>query len=298
MKRQITGTFIDEITYDIPSSNWSKQQWKDELAIMRGIGIDTLIFIRGGLGAKTIFPCECLRTTDREDFAGLILHEAAKYNMKVYFGLYISNIDWNHGDAKTEIKLNQPFIKEVYSRYGNLPSFEGWYIPHETSKNILHIADLMEGLGEHCKECDPSKKVLISPFFESELLSPNNYLTPDQHFEEWQGILERAGQFIDICAFQDGTAPIEQMPAYYSAVKRLCEQFGMSLWVNAETFERDVRCMYYPIPFTDLQQKLAIHGDYAEKIITFEFSHFMSPQSIYPSAHNLFERYKEYYCLP
>lgn len=295
MKGPITGTFIDEITYDIPSSNWSNQQWKDELVTMKEIGIDTLVFIRGGLGAKTIFPCECLHTTHRDDFAGLILREAAEQNMKVYFGLYISNIDWNGGDVKTEIKLNQPFIKEAYARYGQLPSFEGWYIPHETSKNVLNIDDLMEGLGRLCKECDSSKKVLISPFFESELLAPDNYLTPDQHLEEWQKILKKAGQYIDICAFQDGTAPLNQMSTYYGAVKQLCERFGMSLWVNAETFERDVRCMYYPIPFTDLKQKLTLHEAYAEKIITFEFSHFMSPQSIYPSAHNLFERYKEYY---
>ena len=26
-KYPITGTFIDEITYDIPSSNWSNEQW-------------------------------------------------------------------------------------------------------------------------------------------------------------------------------------------------------------------------------------------------------------------------------
>ena len=297
MEGPITGTFIDEITYDIPSSNWSDQQWKDELAIMKEIGIDTIIFIRGGFGTKTIFPCECLHTTNQKDFAGLILREAAELDMKVYFGLYISNIDWNRGDYKTEIKINRAFIREVYARYGDLPSFEGWYIPHETSKNILHISNLMGGLGELCKNCDPSKKVLISPFFESRILAPEHYLTPDQHFEEWRGILEKAGQYIDVCAFQDGTAPLQEMTAYYSSVRNLCDKFDISLWVNAETFERDVRCMYYPIPFSDLKEKLTLHQQYAEKIITFEFSHFMSPQSIYPSAHNLFDRYKECYHL-
>ena len=33
----------------------------------------------------------------------------------------------------------------------------------------------------------------------------------------------------------------------------------------------------------------------AEKIITFEFSHFLSPQSIYPSARNLNRLYRDYY---
>jgi hypothetical protein len=31
-----------------------------------------------------------------------------------------------------------------------------------------------------------------------------------------------------------------------------------------------------------------------EKLITFEFSHFMSPNSIYPAAHQLFKRYQEW----
>jgi len=30
-----------------------------------------------------------------------------------------------------------------------------------------------------------------------------------------------------------------------------------------------------------------------EKLITFEFSHFLSPNSMYTSAHLLFERYAE-----
>ena len=35
--------------------------------------------------------------------------------------------------------------------------------------------------------------------------------------------------------------------------------------------------------------------EYASKIITFEFSHFLSPQSSYTSAHHLFDRYCEYF---
>ena len=31
-----------------------------------------------------------------------------------------------------------------------------------------------------------------------------------------------------------------------------------------------------------------------EKLITFEFSHFMSPNSMWPSARSLYKRYKEY----
>ena len=37
----ISGTFIDEITYDIPSSNWDNEQWAKDLDYMKEVGIDT-----------------------------------------------------------------------------------------------------------------------------------------------------------------------------------------------------------------------------------------------------------------
>ena len=82
MKGPISGTFIDEITYDIPSSNWTKRQWKRDLDNMRNVGIDTLIFIRGGFYGKTIYPSSYFHTEDTDDFAGFILEEAAKRRMK------------------------------------------------------------------------------------------------------------------------------------------------------------------------------------------------------------------------
>ena len=86
MKGPITGTFIDEITYDIPSSNWTRRQWKRDLDNMKRVGIDTLIFIRGGFYGKTIYPSSYFHTESTEDFAGFILEEAAKRKMKVYMG--------------------------------------------------------------------------------------------------------------------------------------------------------------------------------------------------------------------
>lgn len=295
MSFPITGTFIDEITYDIPASNWSDGQWINELDCMCETGIDTLIFIRGGFGRKTIFPSSTLGTERTRDFLGFILAEAEKRDMRVFVGLYISNIDWNKGDWKTEIEINRNFISEIYLRYSDFKSFAGWYIPHETSRDVLNISEVMYGLSSLCKEMAAEKQVLISPFFESRLLSEKNFLTPEKHYEEWDKILHKAGANIDICAFQDGTAPIDELDNYFGAVKRLCDKYKMQLWVNTETFERDVRGLYPPISFSELEEKISHHKKYADKIITFEFSHFMSPQSIFPSARNLYGMYVDFY---
>lgn len=294
-KGPITGTFIDDVTYDIPSSNWTLQQWRDDLDNMKEIGIDTVIFIRGGFENKSIFPSKMLGTSYADDFAGFIFEETEKRDMDVYFGMYISNIDWNKGDAVTEIKKNKLFVDEVWTRYKDFSSFKGWYLPQETSRDTLNIGDVMKGLSAICKDKTPDKNVLISPFFHTAVTGADVPFTPERHAEEWDRIFEYAGKDIDICAFQDGSAPIEEMEVFFDVTAKLCKKHNISHWVNTETFERDVRCMYYPIPFQLLKRKLLAHEKYAEKVITFEFSHFLSPQSIYPSARNLNNLYKEHY---
>lgn len=293
MTGPITGTFIDEITYDIPSSNWTRSQWKRDLDNMKKIGIDTLIFIRGGFYGRTIYPSHYFGTEYTDDFAGFIMTEAAKRKMDVFMGLHISTLDWSGGDAAGEISRNRHFIDEVYSRYHGIPSFKGWYIPQEASKDELNITEVMRGLSYLCKEKDSSMPVLISPYFNTYVTGGD--FTVSRHAKEWHSIFSRCSEQIDICAFQDGSAPIESMADYLCATKTLCDEFNIAHWVNTETFERDVRRMYYPIPFDILKRKLELHKSYAEKIITFEFSHFMSPQSIYPSAHNLNRLYRNYY---
>ena len=292
----ITGTFIDEITFDIPSSNWTAEQWEKDLDYMQEIGIDTVIFIRGGFEDKSIFPSKVLNTEYERDLAKIIFEGTSKRNMDVYFGMYISNLNWNNGDAANEIRINKRFVDEVYARYGSYPSFKGWYIPQEDSCERWNLGEIMRGMSAICKDKTPDKNVLISPFFKTAITSSREPgFAPAQHCEEWEKLFAYGGKDIDICAFQDGTAPIDQMEEFYTLTAKLCEKYDIHHWVNAETFERDVRKMFYPINFSLLKRRLELHQKYAEKIITFEFSHFLSPQSIYPSAHNLNRLYKDYY---
>ena len=49
-----------------------------------------------------------------------------------------------------------------------------------------------------------------------------------------------------------------------------------------------------PIEFTKLKYKLEIAEKYCSKIISFELPHFMSPDSCYPAAGHLYNRYMAY----
>jgi hypothetical protein len=54
--KPVTGTFIDEITCDIPSQNWGRAEWEREFDTCRDNGLDTEILIRAGMGARLACP--------------------------------------------------------------------------------------------------------------------------------------------------------------------------------------------------------------------------------------------------
>ena len=72
-------------------------------------------------------------------------------------------------------------------------------------------------------------------------------------------------------------------------------EFGMDCWTNCESFDRDMPIKFLPIKWEKMLYKLraAERAGYTNAI-TFEFSHFMSPNSVYGAAHGLYKRYMEY----
>ncbi len=102
---------------------------------------------------------------------------------------------------------------------------------------------------------------------------------------------------VDIIAFQDGHVDIHELPAYLEINKNLANRYGLRCWTNSETFDRDMPIKFLPIKWEKLLLKLQAAAQVGvEKGITFEFSHFLSPNSCYLQAGNSFNRYREYFC--
>lgn len=57
---KITGTFLDEISHDIPHQNWGRREWEADFQQMHVIGIDTVILIRCGHRRWMTYPSEVL----------------------------------------------------------------------------------------------------------------------------------------------------------------------------------------------------------------------------------------------
>ena len=102
---KITGTFLDEITHDIPSQNWGPKEWAADFAAMRRIGIDTVIVIRSGYREQAIFNSWALREHRpmlpvRENLAEVFLDLAHENGMRLFWGIYDPG-DWTRDAART-----------------------------------------------------------------------------------------------------------------------------------------------------------------------------------------------------
>ncbi|MDR0667413.1 MAG: DUF4434 domain-containing protein, partial [Prevotellaceae bacterium] len=89
----ITGTFLDEITYDIPSQNWGYDKWNKDFKAMKAIGIDTVILIRAAFARYMTFRSEVLLKHEGAymyepafDLLGMFLDLADKHEMKFFCG--------------------------------------------------------------------------------------------------------------------------------------------------------------------------------------------------------------------
>ena len=294
---KITGTFLDEITHDIPSNNWGWEDWEREFRIMKGIGIDTVILIRAGCGRIATYPSQVLqREADiypvYDDLVDMFLTLAEENAMTFFFGTYDSvSHTKQERTIQEHLDLGRAFVEEAWARYGHREAFKGWYLTFEISRKDPTRLACLRQLGEHCKELSPELPTLISPYIAGDKLVKNPVSLED-HYADWDDILATLEGVIDIVAFQDGQVDYDVLPDFLWANRELIAKHGMRAWSNVESFDRDMPFDFPPIDWRKLWWKMeAAQAVEVDKLITFEFSHFMSPQSTWPSARNLFKRY-------
>ena len=304
----ITGTFIDEISHDIPHQNWGPKEWEQDFQHMAAMGIDTVILIRSGYRKFITYPSAYLM--DKHgcfrpplDLVELFLSLADKYGLNFYFGLYDSGIYWDTGDLSHEIEDNKFVIDEVWKQYGHHPSFKGWYLSMEISRRTIGATEAFRTLGLQCKAASGNLPTFISPWIDGKKavlaasadLTKSDAVNVDEHEREWREIFHGMKGAVDAVAFQDGHIDYTELDTFFTVNKKLADQYGLQCWTNAESFDRDMPIKFLPIKWEKLRLKLeAARRCGYDKAITFEFSHFMSPQSAYIQAHHLYNRYLEY----
>ncbi|MEO6687286.1 MAG: DUF4434 domain-containing protein [Dyadobacter sp.] len=201
------------------------------------------------------------------------------------------------------IEANKFVIDEVWKAYGHHPSFKGWYLSMEISRRTIGATEAFRNLGRMCKEISGGLPTFISPWIDGKKavlaaateLTKTDAVSVEQHQKEWGEIFSGLQGTIDAVAFQDGHIDYSELDDFFTVNKKLADEYGLQCWTNAESFDRDMPIKFLPIKFEKLRLKLEAAGRCGyDKAITFEFSHFMSPQSGYMQAHHLYNRYNEY----
>lgn len=306
---KITGTFLDEISHDIPHQNWGRAEWDRDFAAMKSIGIDTVILIRSGHKRFLTFPSEYLIREEGcyrppVDLVALFLELAEKYGMTFYFGLYDSGKYWFSGQKEREFELSRAVADEAWAKYGSSKAFGGWYLNLEVSRASRTIIELYRDLGNYVKSISGNLPTMISPYIDGikavsafdAKLTREKAVALEEHERDWDTILGGISGAVNIVAFQDGHCDFHELADYLRINRTLAERHNMTCWTNCESFDRDMPIKFPPIKWEKMLLKLeAARKAGVEKAITFEFSHFMSPNSCYPAAANLFNRYCEHF---
>ena len=306
---RITGTFLDEISHDIPHQNWGEKEWDQDFAYMKAIGIDTVIDIRCGYRKFITYPSPYLLKKGcympSVDLIDMFCRLAQKHGMKFYLGLYDSGVYWDTKDMSHEIEDNKYVIDEVWKMYGEkYDSFGGWYLSTVISRVTIGAVDAFHAMGKQCKDVSGGMPVFISPWIDGKkavsaagaALTKEDAVSIEAHEREWSQIFSGIHDVVDAVAFQDGHIDYDELDAFFSVNKKMADKYGMQCWTNAETFDRDMPIKFLPIKFDKLRLKLeAAKRCGYDKAITFEFPHILSPQSVYGAAGNLYIRYKEYF---
>ena len=133
--------------------------------------------------------------------------------------------------------------------------------------------------------------ILMSPYTRGRLQFENP-ITPEEHEKQWDEIFGALSGKVDYVAFQDGQVDLMELEEFSAINKTLADKHGLTAWSNIETFERGMPIDFLPISWENLHYKMNVAKNCGvEKLITFEFSHFLSPNSMYSSAHMLYKRY-------
>ncbi len=284
---------------------WGLDQWtRDEIATlfdnMERDGIN-MVVLPVCFGKEVVFASSILPNKLEYDAYEMLFDLATKHKMQVVIPGISYTYHWQFQgkpwDAAADLEMNKRICRELAERYGNRPSFWGWYIPHETGDRT-HRGDVMtvlRGLPPYLKTLTPGKKVAHSPWFTSPLTLGKEATTPAEFAAEWDAILSEIDG-IDVFAIQDSTAPHNQIGAWFAAAAPVFKKHGAELWSVVELFPRETEfTMGRVICFQRLLEKMTAASPYVTAYACWEYQNYLNPRSPLPGAAELSREYRAYF---
>lgn len=302
---RLSGGFIQ---YNLDMlSQMDKSKWTSTLKSMQEIKLDTVILQYHQHGGTKFIP----EGKDGIDATKIILDYAQDNGMQVYVGLKYDT-RW-YGKWKEQKYLEQvaadskKLAKQLWERYGKSPAFAGWYVPQEmwnqdySPRELEQLGRYFRDVGDECRKLAPGKPVAVSPYFNPS----SDFLGAEAFGQRYSQFLKGAG--LNVVMLQDSVgarkiAPEEfeeKLLPFYRAIQATAQQNGAEFWGNIESFQivpgqpKDDK--YQPADAARLAKQINAGGPFAQKLVTFDFFHYMNPHGFTYEDANYREKQKRLY---
>jgi len=299
-----TGAFIQlHSGFASMSASW----WQNELGAMKTIGMDTVVVNYVAYDQSYFYPTSVPGGSPFGiDSIKRIMDAADQHGMKVYLGLHLDPDQFSTSTFNLPANLaqGQAELDELWTRYGGHESLAGWYMPQEFSDYMVfnqpllrdNIVTYTSAVTDQAHDVS-GLPMIISPYF-----GQNPNATAYANWWNTTGIPQTG---IDILAMQDGVGThrttIAQSQPVYQALAPVLENHGVEFWANNESFNQihgwpvdNQSWAAQPTGINTFVAQIESTNPFVSKSITFEFSHYMSPQNS-AATNALYQDYKAYY---
>lgn len=278
---RLDGTFIQ---YQGWMTKLDAGAWQRELEVLQRARLRLIIVQWVQYNQNRFLPTNAAPETDLTE---LLLAYADREGLQVFLGLAMDDGWWNQSTDSRYLNRTADALggvaEEVWRRYGAHRSFAGWYIPQEpwdgeySDGQTTLLRRFFRQVSDRCKQLSGGKPVAFSPFF-------SGRSTPAGLELFYRKLLEGSG--LDILMLQDGVGArgwdaevAERVTPYFRAVSRACLQTGVAFWSDLESFRLagSDPARFVPADIGRLCQQLTAEAPWVQRIVTFDFFHYLSP---------------------
>jgi Domain of unknown function (DUF4434)/Domain of unknown function (DUF5109) len=299
-----TGAFVQlHSGFASKSAGW----WQAELGAMKSVGMDTVVVNYVAYDNFYFYPTSIPGGSPfAVDAIENILDAADGHGMDVFLGLHLDPDQFSSStfDLQRNRAQGQAELSELWARYGGHGSLAGWYMPQEFSDYMaFYQPRLRDDIITYTRtmtnqaHTESDLPMMISPYFGQ---NPNAAA-----YANWWNSTGLPQTGVDIVAMQDGVGThrttIAQSQAVFQALAPVMANHGVEFWANNESFNQihgwpvdSQAWAAQPTGIDTFVAQIESTNPYVEKAITFEFSHYMSPQNT-SATRALYETYKEYF---
>lgn len=307
-------------------SRFTDEQFEAEVGHMRRLGMDIIIiqysnrpyWAPGQEDQVVYFPNSVFEVEPayqgRETFDALF-RAAEREGVKIYLGgLLIEpprEVNYAEKLANWTSEEAYQFRREAVEHFSQYSSFAGYYIPNEPNFGRMRaggadpalLLDATIEVSNFLRDLKPDMTIIhsIGLYLEtredgSVALASREYL--DEQWRPWFAALDSVDVWMIIDGVGTQLSNLEHTDMAQEWARGLCLEFGKSYWTDVENAHmgHDANGNYVASSFTmeELAASLEVAAKHAEKIVTFDYVHYMSRQSHKIDARRLHRDYEEY----